>query len=161
LENKMSKGQTLQDPFLNALRKERIPVSIFLVNGIKLQGQIESFDQYVVLLKNTVSQMVYKHAISTVVPARNPRPATGTTESQAGFPEPTPGFGAQGGGFSGQQAPTGGFGAPRGFGAAQPTGFGSQGGFGSGYGRPQGNQPAGFNDHKLDAEDDGSDHNNF
>jgi host factor-I protein len=62
----MSKGQTLQDPFLNALRKERIPVSIFLVNGIKLQGQIESFDQYVVLLKNTVSQMVYKHAISTV-----------------------------------------------------------------------------------------------
>lgn len=69
----MSKGQTLQDPFLNALRKERIPVSIFLVNGIKLQGQIESFDQYVVLLKNTVSQMVYKHAISTVVPARNPR----------------------------------------------------------------------------------------
>ena len=69
----MSKGQTLQDPFLNALRKERIPVSIFLVNGIKLQGQIESFDQYVVLLKNTVSQMVYKHDISTVVPARNPR----------------------------------------------------------------------------------------
>ena len=69
----MSKGQTLQDPFLNALRKERIPVSIFLVNGIKLQCQIESFDQYVVLLKNTVSQMVYKHAISTVVPARNPR----------------------------------------------------------------------------------------
>ena len=69
----MSKGQSLQDPFLNALRKERIPVSIFLVNGIKLQGQVESFDQYVVLLKNTVSQMVYKHAISTVVPARNPR----------------------------------------------------------------------------------------
>jgi host factor-I protein len=69
----MSKGQSLQDPFLNTLRKERIPVSIFLVNGIKLQGQIESFDQFVVLLKNTVSQMVYKHAISTVVPARNVR----------------------------------------------------------------------------------------
>jgi host factor-I protein len=66
----MSKGQTLQEPFLNALRKERIPVSIYLVNGIKLQGQIESFDQFVVLLKNTVSQMVYKHAISTIVPAR-------------------------------------------------------------------------------------------
>ena len=66
----MSKGQSLQDPFLNTLRKERIPVSIFLVNGIKLQGQIESFDQFVVLLKNTVSQMVYKHAISTVVPSR-------------------------------------------------------------------------------------------
>lgn len=66
----MSKGHNLQDPFLNLLRKERVPVSIFLVNGIKLQGQIESFDQFVVLLKNTVSQMVYKHAISTVVPSR-------------------------------------------------------------------------------------------
>jgi len=53
------------------LRKEKIPVSIYLVNGIKLQGVIESFDQFVVLLKNTVSQMVYKHAISTIVPARN------------------------------------------------------------------------------------------
>ena len=164
----MSKGQTLQDPFLNALRKERIPVSIFLVNGIKLQGQIESFDQYVVLLKNTVSQMVYKHAISTVVPARNPRPATGT-EQQAGFPAPTAGFGAQGGGFGSQPAP-GGFGAPRGFGAAQPSGFGSQGGFGgqggqggfgSGYGHAQGNQTPGFGDHKIDSDDDGTDHNNF
>lgn len=66
----MAKGQSLQDPYLNALRRERIPVSIYLVNGIKLQGQIESFDQFVILLKNTVSQMVYKHAISTVVPAR-------------------------------------------------------------------------------------------
>ncbi len=69
----MAKGQSLQDPFLNALRKERVPVSIYLVNGIKLQGQIDSFDQFVVLLKNSVSQMVYKHAISTVVPARNVR----------------------------------------------------------------------------------------
>lgn len=66
----MSKGHTLQEPFLNALRKERIPVSIYLVNGIKLQGQIESFDSFVVLLKNAVSQMVYKHAISTIVPSR-------------------------------------------------------------------------------------------
>ena len=69
----MAKGQSLQDPFLNALRKERIPVSIYLVNGIKLQGQIDSFDQFVVLLRNSVSQMVYKHPISTVVPARNVR----------------------------------------------------------------------------------------
>ena len=69
----MSKGQSLQEPYLNALRKERVPVSIYLVNGIKLQGQIESFDQFVILLKNSVSQMVYKHAISTVVPARNVR----------------------------------------------------------------------------------------
>ncbi|MDG9991624.1 RNA chaperone Hfq [Acinetobacter ursingii] len=97
----MSKGQTLQDPFLNSLRKERIPVSIFLVNGIKLQGHIESFDQYVVLLKNTVSQMVYKHAISTVVPARNPRPAG------------APATAGQGGGFGGQG----------GFGGGQSSGF--------------------------------------
>jgi host factor-I protein len=69
----MSKGQSLQEPYLNALRRERVPVSIYLVNGIKLQGQIESFDQFVILLKNSVSQMVYKHAISTVVPARNVR----------------------------------------------------------------------------------------
>jgi host factor-I protein len=68
--NMSNKGQLLQDPFLNALRKEHVPVSIYLVNGIKLQGQIESFDQYVVLLKNSVTQMVYKHAISTVVPSR-------------------------------------------------------------------------------------------
>ena len=79
----MSKGQSLQDPFLNALRKERIPVSIFLINGIKLQGQIESFDQFVVLLRNTVSQMVYKHAISTVVPARNIKMPVAVEESKS------------------------------------------------------------------------------
>ncbi|TCL06358.1 MULTISPECIES: RNA chaperone Hfq [Sodalis] len=82
----MAKGQSLQDPFLNALRRERVPVSIYLVNGIKLQGQIESFDQFVILLKNTVSQMVYKHAISTVVPSRavshhNNNPATSSSAS--------------------------------------------------------------------------------
>ena len=65
-----SRPQSLQDPFLNVLRRERVPVSIYLVNGIKLQGTIESFDQFVVLLRGTTSQMVYKHAISTVVPAR-------------------------------------------------------------------------------------------
>ncbi|MDU8924265.1 RNA chaperone Hfq [Pasteurellaceae bacterium LIM206] len=92
----MAKGQSLQDPYLNALRRERIPVSIYLVNGIKLQGQIESFDQFVILLKNTVNQMVYKHAISTVVPARTvshhnsnqqhsaqPQPAAETPASEA------------------------------------------------------------------------------
>ena len=75
----MSKGHSLQEPFLNALRKEKVPVSIFLVNGIKLQGQIDSFDQFVVLLKNSVNQMIYKHAISTVVPSRNVRISTGDT----------------------------------------------------------------------------------
>lgn len=79
----MSKGQALQDPFLNALRKERIPVSIYLVNGIKLQGQVESFDQFVVLLRNTVSQMVYKHAISTIVPARNVKMPIGPADEDS------------------------------------------------------------------------------
>jgi host factor-I protein len=80
----MARGQSLQDPFLNALRKERVPVSIYLVNGIKLQGQVDSFDQFVVLLKNSVSQMVYKHAISTVVPARNVRlPAAEGAEEES------------------------------------------------------------------------------
>jgi len=67
----MAKAQSLQDPFLNALRRENVPVSIFLINGIKLQGQIDSFDQFVILLRNSVNQMVYKHAISTIVPAHN------------------------------------------------------------------------------------------
>ena len=80
----MAKGQSLQDPFLNALRRERVPVSIYLVNGIKLQGQVESFDQFVILLKNTVSQMVYKHAISTVVPAR-PFNVAGHQNAQGGY----------------------------------------------------------------------------
>ena len=67
----MPKGQNLQDPFLNVLRKNQMPVSVFLVNGIKLQGQIEAFDQFVIVLKNTVNQMIYKHAISTIVPTRS------------------------------------------------------------------------------------------
>ena len=65
------KSTHLQDDFLNQLRKEYVSVSIYLMNGIKLQGNIESFDQYAILLKNTVSQLVYKHAISTIVPMRN------------------------------------------------------------------------------------------
>ena len=148
----MSKGQTLQDPFLNSLRKDRIPVSIFLVNGIKLQGQIESFDQYVVLLKNTVSQMVYKHAISTVVPARNPRSSGvtpgGVAQQPSGYqgglggnPAATPGFdrsapGFEPGGFANKRSSgfnRGGF-ADRGFnqergGFAQERGFGVERGF--------------------------------
>lgn len=79
----MSKGQSLQDPFLNALRREHVPVAIYLVNGIKLQGTIESFDQFVVLLRNQVSQMVYKHAISTVVPSRNVK-VNGDNHAQPG-----------------------------------------------------------------------------
>jgi len=84
----MSKGQSLQDPFLNALRRERIPVSVYLVNGIKLQGTVESFDQSVILLRSSVSQMIYKHAISTVVPARSvrlgPTGAVSTADDESG-----------------------------------------------------------------------------
>jgi host factor-I protein len=65
------KGQVLQDTYLGTLQKEKVPVSIYLVSGIKLQGQIDDFDQFVIILKNNVSQMIYKHAISTVVPSRN------------------------------------------------------------------------------------------
>ena len=70
-ETKQSKLHSLQDPFLNTLRKEKVQVSVFLVNGIKLQGQVESFDQYVILLKSSVVQLVYKHAVSTIVPSKS------------------------------------------------------------------------------------------
>lgn len=66
----MAKGQELQDSFLEELCKQKIPVSIFLVNGIKLTGQVAAYDQYVVILENSVDQMVYKHAISTIVPSQ-------------------------------------------------------------------------------------------
>jgi len=63
-------AENLQDKFLNSLRKDKISVSIFLVNGIKLEGIIESFDQYTILLKNKITQSVYKHAVSTIVPTQ-------------------------------------------------------------------------------------------
>jgi len=82
----MSKCPSLQDPFLNALRKERIPVALYLMNGIKLQGNVDSFDQFVIILRNnSVNQMVYKHAISTIVPARNVKlHPDGTATSEMG-----------------------------------------------------------------------------
>lgn len=83
----MSKGHSLQDPYLITLRTEHVGVSIYQVYCIKLQGTIESFDQFVILLKNTVSQMVYKHAISTVVPVR-PIRLPSATESEQGDAEP-------------------------------------------------------------------------
>ncbi len=66
----MSNSTSLQDSFLEALRSGQVPVSIFLVNGIKLHGIIDRVDLHVVLLKNSITQMIYKHAISTVVPGR-------------------------------------------------------------------------------------------
>lgn len=61
----------LQDSFLQELTKDKVPVSIFLVNGIKLHGMIDTFDEKVIMLKNNITQMVYKHAISTVVPSKD------------------------------------------------------------------------------------------
>ncbi len=61
----------IQDPFLNALKKQRVPVAIYLTNGIKLQGVIAGYDDFIILLKNNTKQMVYKRAIATVVPSRN------------------------------------------------------------------------------------------
>ena len=64
-------NSVIQDPFLNALRRQRVPVAIYLTNGIKLQGVIAGFDSFIILLKNNTKQMVYKRAIATVVPSRN------------------------------------------------------------------------------------------
>ena len=65
------KQQNLQDAFLNHVRKSKIPVTVFLVNGVKLQGVITSFDNFCILLRRDgQSQLVYKHAISTVMPAQ-------------------------------------------------------------------------------------------
>ena len=62
--------ENLQDKFLNKLRKDKQQVSVFLVNGIKLDGIIEAFDPYTILLRNKVTQSVYKHAISPIVPSQ-------------------------------------------------------------------------------------------
>ncbi len=66
----MSEERQLQQPFLDTLCREEVPVAIYLVNGIKLQGSIEAFDKKVILLKSNASQMIYKHAVSTIVPMR-------------------------------------------------------------------------------------------
>ena len=66
----MSEERQLQQPFLDTLCRQEVPVAIYLVNGIKLQGSIEAFDAKVILLKSNTSQMIYKHAVSTIVPMR-------------------------------------------------------------------------------------------
>ena len=70
MSNTKIKAQAIQEQFLAQLRREHVPVSVFLVNGIKLTGQVHAYDQFVVVLKNSVSQIIYKHAISTIVPSR-------------------------------------------------------------------------------------------
>lgn len=65
-----SKGQGLQDLFLNQLRKEKIPVTIYLMNGVRLKGIVKGFDSFVILLKESNEQLIYKHAVSTIVPEK-------------------------------------------------------------------------------------------
>ena len=67
----MQKTQNLQDAFLNYIRREKIPVTLFLMNGFQLRGVVRSFGSFVVLIDaDGRQQMIYKHAISTVAPAR-------------------------------------------------------------------------------------------
>lgn len=66
----MAKVQDLQDAFLAQLKNDGAPVSVFLVNGIKLHGVIDDYDEQVIMLKSVATQMVFKHAVSTVVPGR-------------------------------------------------------------------------------------------
>ena len=66
----MEKNTNLQDSFLNQIIKDHIPVSVYLLNGIKLQGQVKSFDQYVIVLSGNTPQLIYKHSISTIVPSQ-------------------------------------------------------------------------------------------
>jgi host factor-I protein len=64
------KTQSLQDNFLNQLRKEKMPVVIYLTNGVRLRGVVKGFDNFVILLKESTQQLIYKHAVSTIVPER-------------------------------------------------------------------------------------------
>lgn len=66
-----SKSQGLQDNYLNQLRKDKIPVVVYLTNGVRLKGVLKGFDNFVILLKETSQQLVYKHAVSTIVPERD------------------------------------------------------------------------------------------
>ncbi len=66
-----SKSQSLQDNYLNQLRKDKMPVVIYLTNGVRLKGVIKAFDNFVILLKESTQQLIYKHAVSTIVPERD------------------------------------------------------------------------------------------
>ncbi len=65
-----TKLTSLQDNYLNQLRKDKIPVVVYLTNGVRLKGKVKAFDNFVIILKEAAQQLVYKHAISTIVPER-------------------------------------------------------------------------------------------
>jgi host factor-I protein len=82
------KKQNLQDVFLNSVRKSKTPLTIFLVNGVKLQGVVTWFDNFCVLLRRDgLSQLVYKHAISTIMPAQAVQLFDQEKEDEAALPE--------------------------------------------------------------------------
>jgi host factor-I protein len=86
-------SQLLQNEFLNTLRKERVPVSVFLVNGIRLAGLIQSFDQYSIRLQGTPPQLVLKRVVATVVPDTRGARKTAAPSQQVRGPrsaKPTP-----------------------------------------------------------------------
>jgi host factor-I protein len=66
-----TKGLNLQDTYLNQLRREKTPVVIYLTNGVRLKGMIKGFDNFVILLKDISQSLIYKHAVSTIVPERD------------------------------------------------------------------------------------------
>jgi host factor-I protein len=65
-----NKAANLQDSFLNSLRKEKVPVVVYLTNGVRLKGVIKGFDNFVIVLKEASEQLIYKHAVSTIVPEK-------------------------------------------------------------------------------------------
>jgi host factor-I protein len=82
LDSALKDALSLQDAFLSDLSKQQNDVTFFLVNGVRLTGKVAAFDRFVVLVQDSVTQMVYKHAISTIVP--NVTQATASSESQFG-----------------------------------------------------------------------------
>ena len=66
-----TKNQGLQDNYLNQLRKDKVPVVVYLTNGVRLKGVIKGFDSFVILLKEASQQLIYKHAISTIIPEQD------------------------------------------------------------------------------------------
>lgn len=64
-------SNNLQDNYLNQLRKDKTPVVVYLANGVRLKGTIKGFDSFVIVLKETTQQLVYKHAISTIIPEKD------------------------------------------------------------------------------------------
>jgi len=83
MENKTTATQNIQDVYLNNMRRDKVPVTIFLIGGVRLVGKIKGFDKYsVVLDANNQEQLIFKHAISTVTTARNVSPAPPSAPSE-------------------------------------------------------------------------------